>query len=332
MKRRPLYSRSGRPRQAGAAALTPVTFRRYADAPQAPAGPTLRQRVRAFSTKLYARHPGPIVVAASLVLTLLSLGAYDIARPPAVPLTQDRFNEALDLALEDRPRAPATGALAYAAIIPSVVRVVGSATLAESLGQAPETPAEADASRQPFHEQYSSVGTGVVIDEQGTILTNFHVARSAPFLRVTFADGTETAAQLVGAAPENDLAIIKAPMIPENVRPAVITSSETLTPGDEVFAVGFPFGIGPSASAGVVSGLKREFASEGDESVTLKDLIQFDAAANPGNSGGPLVNRDGEVVGLVTAILNPSGSRVWAGIGFAVPIETAALEAGENPL
>jgi S1-C subfamily serine protease len=97
-----------------------------------------------------------------------------------------------------------------------------------------------------------------------------------------------------------------------------------------VLAVGFPFGIGPSASAGVVSGLKRTFRSpEGDKDIS--NLIQFDAAANPGNSGGPLVTMDGQVVGIVTAILNPSKQRTFIGIGFAVPIENAAQAAGMPP-
>jgi len=112
--------------------------------------------------------------------------------------------------------------------------------------------------------------------------------------------------------------------------PATMATSATLHPGDEVVAVGFPFGIGPSVSDGVVSGLHRAFEDEHNRKLT--DLIQFDAAANPGNSGGPLLNADGEVVGIVTAILNPSGSRTFAGIGFAMPIETAASAVGENPL
>jgi S1-C subfamily serine protease len=97
-----------------------------------------------------------------------------------------------------------------------------------------------------------------------------------------------------------------------------------------VVAVGFPFGIGPSTSAGVVSGLDRSFRSpEGKQVMT--GLIQFDAAANPGNSGGPLVTMDGQVVGIVTAILNPNEQRTFVGIGFAVPIENAAGAAGLPP-
>ena len=97
-----------------------------------------------------------------------------------------------------------------------------------------------------------------------------------------------------------------------------------------MLAVGYPFGIGPSASAGVISGLKRTFRSpEGKQDI--RNLIQFDAAANPGNSGGPLVTMDGEVVGIVTAILNPTPARTFIGIGFAVPIENAASAVGMPP-
>jgi serine protease DegQ len=107
-------------------------------------------------------------------------------------------------------------------------------------------------------------------------------------------------------------------------------STADLRPGDHVIAVGHPFGIGPSVSYGVVSGLKREFRAP-DGGKTLTNLIQFDAAANPGNSGGPLVTMDGHVVGIVTAILNPSEQRTFIGIGFAVPIENAASAAGMPP-
>jgi S1-C subfamily serine protease len=106
-------------------------------------------------------------------------------------------------------------------------------------------------------------------------------------------------------------------------------STAGLRPGDAVVAIGFPFDIGPSATAGVVSGLKREYESQGKR--VLTNLIQFDAAVNPGNSGGPLVTLDGEVVGIVTGLLNPTEQRVFVGLGFAVPIENAASAAGLNP-
>jgi len=175
------------------------------------------------------------------------------------------------------------------------------------------------------------IGTGVVIIDNGTILTNLHVVGGAKRIRVTFmVDGSESDAVVVGTQPENDLAVLRAKTIPDDLEAATLRSTADLAPGDQVLAVGFPFGIGPSVSAGVVSGLKRQFRSpEGQQ--TLTNLIQFDAAANPGNSGGPLVTMDGEVVGIVTAILNPNRQRVFIGIGFAVPIENAAAAAGMPP-
>ena len=147
---------------------------------------------------------------------------------------------------------------------------------------------------------------------------------------VTFFDGTESAAMLTGTRPEHDLAVIRAQTIPDDMLAATMASTEKLSPGDHVFAVGFPFGIGPSISAGVVSGLQRNFMSpEGKRLLT--NLIQFDAAANPGNSGGPLVTAEGEVVGIVTAIFNPTDARTFIGIGFAVPIENAASAVGMPP-
>jgi S1-C subfamily serine protease len=176
----------------------------------------------------------------------------------------------------------------------------------------------------------SGVGTGVVIKDDGTILTNFHVISGAKKLRVTFFDGTEAEATVIGVQPEKDLAVLKPQKIPDDLEPAVMGSSQQLAAGDGVVAVGFPFGIGPSVSSGVVSGLNRQFKSS-DGKQTLTGLIQFDAAANPGNSGGPLVNMSGEVVGIVTAILNPTSARTFIGIGFATTIESAGSAVGLPP-
>jgi S1-C subfamily serine protease len=156
------------------------------------------------------------------------------------------------------------------------------------------------------------------------------VVAGAKRVKVTFFDGLESEASIVGLHPEHDLAVLQAKSIPDDLVAATMRSTGDLAPGDRVVAVGFPFGIGPSVSAGVVSGLKREFRSPEGKRV-LTNLIQFDAAANPGSSGGPLVTMDGEVVGIVTAILNPSEQRVFIGIGFAVPIENAAGAVGMHP-
>lgn len=188
---------------------------------------------------------------------------------------------------------------------------------------APDLAAEED-------EVELGVGTGVVIVDKGIILTNWHVVQGADRIKVTFMDGLEAEADIKGVQAEDDLAVLQARKIPDDLIAATMRSTNDLAPGDQVIAVGFPFGIGPSTSAGVVSGLKRSFKSpEGGQ--TMKNLIQFDAAANPGNSGGPLVTMDGEVVGIVTAIMNPTPARTFIGIGFAVPIENAAAAAGMPP-
>ena len=233
-------------------------------------------------------------------------------------VTQDDIDAAVRTSLEKEP-LPSAAAKAYEAILPSVVRVIGLMSDDDDGEDRPEKRA-----------MERSLGTGVVIVDNGTILTNLHVVSGARKIRVRFANGHESEAHIVGAQPENDLAVLKAVTLPDDLEAATMRSTSDLRPGDHVIAVGHPFGIGPSVSYGVVSGLKREFRSpEGEK--TLTNLIQFDAAANPGNSGGPLVTMDGHVVGVVTAILNPSEQRTFIGIGFAVPIENAASAAGMPP-
>ena len=226
-------------------------------------------------------------------------------------LTQDDINAAVLKTLETT-QLPSAAAKAYDTIIPSVVRVVG-------IGK--------DKDGKPTER---NVGTGVVIVDKGIILTNLHVVQGAETIHITFADGLTSTASITGAQPENDLAVLQAHKIPDDMIAATMRSTTDLRPGDEVMAVGYPFGIGPSASSGIVSGMKRSFRSpEGKQE--MSNLIQFDAAANPGNSGGPLVTMDGEVVGIVTAIYNPNQQRTFVGIGFAVPIENAASAAGMPP-
>jgi S1-C subfamily serine protease len=208
-----------------------------------------------------------------------------------------------------------TPAEAYEKIRPSVVHVRGIPEVED-----PENDTNAE----------GNVGTGVVLVDTGIILTNLHVVYGAKRVKVTFHDGLETEAEVVGERPEHDLAVLQAKELPDDLVPATIRSTNGLRPGDAVVAVGFPFGIGPSASSGVISGLKREYRSASGRRL-LTNLIQFDAAANPGNSGGPLVTADGEVVGIVTGLLNPTEQRVFVGIAFAVPIENAAGAAGLNP-
>jgi S1-C subfamily serine protease len=232
--------------------------------------------------------------------------------PAARQLTQKDIDDAVLHTLETTP-LPSIASTAYEAVRRSVVRVRGIGRVEEKEGQMVE-----------------GIGSGVVIVDSGIILTNMHVIAGANRIEVEFDDGTESEATVIGVRPEHDLAVLQAKKLPDDLPAATLRSTADLAPGDEVVAVGFPFGIGPSVSAGVISGLRRDYFSPKGKRV-LTNLIQFDAAANPGNSGGPLVTADGEVVGIVTGILNPTEQRVFIGIGFAVPIENAAAAAGLSP-
>jgi S1-C subfamily serine protease len=275
--------------------------------------PSRRARLRAAAR----RWQGPLWgLAGAALAVLVSFGMVHMRGHRVI--TQDDIDAAVRESIEKEP-LPSQAAKAYDAILPSLVRVVGLMNDDDNGDAAPEKKA-----------MERSLGSGVVIIDNGTILTNLHVVWGAKKIRVRFANGHESDASMVGAMPENDLAVLKAHSLPDDLEAATMRSTGDLKPGDHVVAVGYPFGIGPSVSYGVVSGLKREFRSpEGEK--TLTNLIQFDAAANPGNSGGPLVTMDGQVVGIVTAILNPNEQRTFIGIGFAVPIENAAAAAGLPP-
>ena len=247
---------------------------------------------------------------------LLLIGAMWAMQRPS--LSEKDVEAVVKHALDSAPPPP-SATQAYEKILPSVVAVRAMADDGEEGTQGMDT-GKADWQR----------GTGVVIVDSGLILTNLHVVQGARRIHVTFFDGLDSEATLVGERPEHDLAVLQAKSLPDDMMPAVMRSTAGLRPGDEVVAVGFPFGIGPSVSAGVISGLKRDYVSpEGKRLLT--NLIQFDAAVNPGNSGGPLVTLDGEVIGIVTGLLNPTENRVFIGIGFAVPIENAASSIGLSP-
>ena len=264
------------------------------------------------SRRLLERLHAPLLVTSGAGVALLIVMALGASKPPPRVLTQKDIDAAVLKTLETKP-LPSRAAQAYELIRGAVVRVRG-------LGG--EGEADKDVER--------SVGTGVVILDNGTILTNLHVVSGAKRLSVIFSDGLEAEATIVGARAEHDLAVIRAKTVPDDLQPATLRSTADLRLGDEVVAAGFPFGIGPSVSFGVISGLRREYQSpEGKRLLT--NLIQFDAAANPGSSGGPLFTTDGEVVGIVTGILNPNKEAVFIGIGFAVPIENAASAVGVSP-
>lgn len=181
----------------------------------------------------------------------------------------------------------------------------------------------------PDGKEEGGRGAGVIIDENAQILTSLHVVKDAFEIQVLFMDGTRSEAQIVTTQPENDIALLKPQQLPGQFLPAVMGNPNSLNIGDDVFAVGSPFGLTGSESAGIVSGLNRVYHPNKD--IKMEGMIQFDAAVNPGNSGGPLVNRYGEVVGIVTGLLNPTEQNFFVGIGFAVPIDAAASAAGPNP-
>ncbi|MCX7254813.1 MAG: trypsin-like peptidase domain-containing protein [Burkholderiales bacterium] len=232
---------------------------------------------------------------------------------PTTKLTQADIDQAVLHTLQTKD-LPSRSAKAAQMILPSVVRIQG-------YGIDPERPKDG--------EKEISTGTGVVIMEDGTILTNLHVTQGATKLIVTFFDGSKSPAIVTAVQANNDLAVLKPEKIPDDLPPATLGTSNQVVAGDEVVVVGFPFGIGPSVSAGVVSGLNREF--QGKDGPLMRGLIQFDAAANPGNSGGPLINLSGEVIGIVTAILNPTSAKTFIGIGFAATIESAGSAVGIPP-
>jgi len=162
------------------------------------------------------------------------------------------------------------------------------------------------------------LGSGVIYKEDGYIVTNNHVAGNAEELTVTLSDGTEYSAELIGADENTDVAVIKVDA--QNLTPARITSIENIEVGEIAIAIGSPFGLEQSVTMGVISALGRDIAISSD-TLPMVDLIQTDAAINQGNSGGPLVNSAGQVIGINTLIFSPSGAN--SGIGFAIPSNTA---------
>ncbi len=339
MRRAPLYSPSSPPaRPAPSAssvstAVPPADAKRMA-APVAAAAPTSR-----LPRPLRSWLIGAGAALLGAVLALSAVQRWGV--PGAHALTQEDIDRAVLHTLNTKT-LPSPAARAYEAVRGSVVKVIGLSDPTEvaakdKSGKAgkpdkgnPRAQPRVERDADESEREERGIGTGVVIQDNGTILTNLHVVFGAKRIKVVFADGLEADADVIALRPEHDLAVLRARKIPDDLKAATMRSTHDLRPGDRVTAVGFPFGIGPSVSHGVVSGLKREFRSPEGKRI-LTNLIQFDAAANPGNSGGPLITDDGEVVGIVTAIYNPTEERFFVGIGFAVPIENAAQAAGMPP-
>ena len=274
-----------------------------------PAGSeALRRKISHY----YSRFKSVLYFLVAIAAVLAAVFIYERMQPPAQHLTQTDIDKAVERTLEKRAPDPSWASLAYQKIEPSMVSI-------ES--QYPQKDGKDE----------TGIGSGFVVSEDGTVMTCLHVVKGATAIKIIFADGFETTASIQGTQPNNDIALLSPEVVPADLIPAVLAGSRNLRSGDEVFAVGNPFGIQRSLSAGVVSGMGRSFRSP-EAGTILSNLIQFDAAVNPGNSGGPLINRDGEVVGVVAAILNPTDQRVFIGIGFATTIEAAAGGGGPPPV
>lgn len=248
--------------------------------------------------------PFIIVILAAFAGVLL----YTQLFPPPTPLSQKEIDESIQSAMASATPLPTYSSLVYQAILPSLVYI--------------QTQGVKTGEDKDF-----GVGSGVVVNENGDILTAYHVVAEADEIQLFFSDGSRSMAKIIAAEPENDIAVLHPTGSPGLIVPAVLGSSRAMRIGDEAFAVGNPLGLTASMSAGVISGFDRSIPLD-ERNKRLEGLIQFDTAVNPGSSGGPLLNRQGQVVGIVTALANPSEQNFFVGIGFAVPIGTAVSAAG----
>jgi S1-C subfamily serine protease len=237
------------------------------------------------------------VVAALVLLALVltAVVAYRLGKPAAPASPKARPSPS--------PTRPPTTAEIYTALAPSIVSI--AAVHANGTGD---------------------TGTGVIVNADGTVVTARHVVNGAAAIKLTFADGTESAAAVLAADPKIDIAVLAPATLPQIVVPAVLGGSDRLTVGDGVIAIGNQLGLTRTTTTGVVSGLNRH--ASGPDGTNLAGLIQFDAAVNPGSSGGPLVNGRGETIGIVVALANPTPAGTFIGVGFAVPIGAAVSARG----
>jgi S1-C subfamily serine protease len=243
------------------------------------------------------------------LIAVLALLALSVAQPFIMRLLGDAAPRAVEATAPRPVDAPANLSDAEKSIIalfervsPSVVQVVGR-----------------QGGRNMFDDDNAGVqsGTGFVWDEAGDIVTNNHVVNGTTDVTVRLATGSALAADIVGAAPNYDLAVIRLRRAPADLKPVAIGSSADLRVGQFAFAIGNPFGLDQSLTFGVISALHRRLPTNSGHQIA--NVIQTDAAVNPGNSGGPLLDSGGRVVGVNTAIISPSGSN--AGIGFAIPMD-----------
>jgi S1-C subfamily serine protease len=272
-------------------------------------GPDSPPRSGRLGTRLGRLMP---VVSGGLI-ALVAVFLFSVLTPGPAPLTQRDVDDSVAQALASVTPAPAFSELVYQAVQPSLV-------LIETKGPAGRGESGGD----------GGLGSGVVVDLDGDILTSLHVIADATEIELTFADGTKSSADVVVRQPEDDIAVVRATQPPANLVPATLGNPGAVRQGSEAYAMGSPFGLYGSMSVGVISGLDRSFKLP-DSDVVLKGLFQIDAAVNPGNSGGALVDREGHLIGIVTALINPTKDDVFIGIGLAVPIDVAGGAAGLPP-
>ncbi|MFN8620877.1 MAG: trypsin-like peptidase domain-containing protein [Chloroflexota bacterium] len=266
--------------------------------------------------RAHLRRPGPTTLrragllggAAAIALVAYAAGGGLDAGPPAI--TQADVRRAVADVLASMPPAPPDSVVAYEAIQPSLVLV--------------ET-------HESFNAQGAGgVGGGVVLDLTGAVLTAYHVVEGAGSIELTFSDGTYTTARVLRAEPAADIAILQPDKLPRVMVPATLRNPRSLPIGSQAFVVGNPFGLTDTITSGIISGFDRTFRRS-DSGAPLTGLIQVDAAVNPGNSGGPLLDRAGRVIGIVEALLNPTRDDVFVGVGLAIPIDIAGGVAGLPP-
>ncbi|MCI1263277.1 MAG: trypsin-like peptidase domain-containing protein [Tetrasphaera jenkinsii] len=245
-----------------------------------------------------------------LAMTLVALVAiaalwrtFTLPKPYTDAAARAAAGPVVDEKLKQLAQQPPEGQSAYNAIAPSmvVIRTQGGGE--------------------------DGLGSGFIANADGRILTANHVVDGGGSIEVIFADGTRSSATVADRQPDKDLAVLTAQTLPAVVTPATLAGPGPI--GTPVYAVGHPLGLTFSLSGGLISALGRDLQTPAGK---LTDLIQFDAAVNPGNSGGPLLNGAGQVVGVVTALANPSKQPYFVGIGFAVPISAAGGAVGAPPL
>jgi S1-C subfamily serine protease len=255
------------------------------------------------------RRTAPFV--AGVVVAFVALLLYNILFPGPHQLTTTDVSTTIARTMASATPRPAFSEQVYQIIQPSLVLIEA------------QSPSQSNKNGE-------ELGTGVIIDDSGDILTALHVVTGADKIKVTFADGTQSAAQVTSSQANDDIAVLQAAQPPAKIVPATLGNPNAMRIGDEAYVVGNPFGLYGSMSAGVISGFNRSFQPT-DGNQTLNGLIQIDAAVNPGNSGGPLLDRNGFVIGIIDGIVNPTGQNVFIGIGFAVPINTAGGGLGSPP-